>query len=186
MTQNALSCRLRWMLARFVRSQRGVAAVEFAIALPFMLLLYLGGIEVSQAVSVHRMTALTASTVANLVTQYSTISASQDMPDILNASGAVLTPYPVANAVVTVSCITIDNTGKATVAWSKSLNGAPRAVGQVIALPAALDVPNTTVVLGEATYAYTPIFGYLPMGTLNLNSSVYMLPRISSTISLTA
>jgi Flp pilus assembly protein TadG len=186
MTQSALSYRLRSILTRFARGQGGIAAIEFAVALPFMSLLFLGGIELSQAVSANRMTVLTASTVANLVTQYSTISASQDMPDILNASAVVLTPYPVANAVVTVSCVTIDALGKATVAWSKALNGPGRAVGQVINLPAGLDTPNTTVVYGETTYAYTPVFNFLPIGTLQLYSSVFMLPRLSNTIALTA
>jgi Flp pilus assembly protein TadG len=186
MTQHSLSCRLRSMLTRFACGQGGVAAIEFAVLLPFMSLLFLGGIEVSQGISANRMTVLTASTVANLVTQYSTISASQDMPDILNASAVVLTPYPVSNAVVTVTCITIDGSGNATVAWSKALNGSGRPVGQVITLPGGLDVPNTTVIYGETTYAYTPVFNFLPIGTLHLYSSVFMLPRLSSTITLTS
>lgn len=180
MTRKAIAGWAERKLAKFVRDKSGLSAVEFAIILPFMLLLYLGSFEVTQAIAVQRMVTLTASTVANLVTQYTNISASQTMPDILNASTAVLTPYPVANAVVTVSCISVDATGHATVAWSQSLNGASRPVGQVINLPAALDVPNTEVVLGETTYAYTPLFNYLNIGTLNLKSSVYMLPRSSS------
>ncbi|MBV9330435.1 MAG: pilus assembly protein [Alphaproteobacteria bacterium] len=173
--------------ADFLRDKSGLSAVEFAIILPFMLMLYLGAFEITQAIAVQRMVTLTASTVANIVTQYSDISASQTMPDILNASTAVLTPYPVANAVVTVSCISIDATGNAKVAWSQALNGSPRPVGQVMHLPAALDIPNTEVVLGETTYAYTPLFNYLNIGTLNLNSSVYMLPRDSAgTITLSS
>jgi Flp pilus assembly protein TadG len=172
--------------ARFAAHQGGFAAVEFAMLLPFMLLLYLGSFEISQAVAVKRQVTLTASTVANIVSQYATISATSDLPDILNASSVVLTPYSSSNAVVTVSVIGINSTGKATVTWSQSLHGTARTVGQTVTLPTALDVANTSLVLGETTYAYTPIMDFMKMGTLSLYSSVYMFPRSSSgTILLT-
>jgi|SRR5215469_5674568 len=172
---------------KFRLARGGLAAIEFALLLPVMLLLYLGAFEISQAVSVKRQVTLTASTVANIVTQYASISASQTMPDILNASAAVLTPYSVSKAVVTVSCIAIDANGKATVTWSQALNGTARTVGSVVNLPAGLSVPNTSLVLGETSYAYTPVIDFMHIGTLNLYSSVYMLPRSSSgTVLLTA
>ena len=178
---------IRTSLGTFRVARGGLAAIEFALLLPIMLLLYLGAFEISQAVSVKRQVTLTASTVANIVTQYASISASQTMPDILNASAAVLTPYQVSNAVVTVSLIGIDANGKATVTWSQALNGTARTVGSVVTLPAGLVVPNSSLVLGETTYAYTPIIDFMHLGTLNLYSSVFMLPRSSSgTIFLTA
>ena len=171
-------------LRRFRAAERGIAAVEFALVLPFMALLYLGGFEVMEEISANRQVSLTASTIASIVTQYSTISQSQTMPGILAASTSVLTPFSSANAVVTVSCINIDNTGKATIAWSQSLNGTGRLVGSTVTLPAALDVPNTTVVLGETSYSYTPTIDFLHRGTMTLYSSIYMLPRQPGTIAL--
>jgi Flp pilus assembly protein TadG len=154
--------------------------------LPFMLLLYLGSFELSEAIAVKRQVTLTASTVANIVTQYSSISQTNDMPDILDASGTVLTPYPVAKAIVTVSLVTVDGSGNAKVTWSQCLNGTARQTGQAVTLPTGLNIPNTSIVMGETTYAYTPIIDFLHMGTLNLYSSVYMSPRSSSgTIILT-
>ena len=170
---------------RFASDQRGVSAVEFALILPVMLLIYLGGFEVLQGIAIDRMVALTASTVTNLVSQYTTISQSTQMPDILSASTQVLTPYPSANARVVVTCISIDGAGRATVAWSQASNGGAKAVGAVIAIPAALDTPNSTLIFGETTYPYTPAIDFMNLGTINLYSSVYMLPRASSTIPLT-
>jgi Flp pilus assembly protein TadG len=171
-------------ICAFIAAQRGLAAVEFALIFPFMILLYLGGFEVSEAVAAKRQVVLSASTVANLVTQYSTISATQTMPDILNASASVLTPFSVANAIVTVSSISIDSSGHATIAWSKSLNGAARTVGQVVSIPAALNVPNSSLIMGETTYSYTPVVDFMNLGTTNLYSSVYMLPRSTTAITL--
>ncbi len=67
MIARTLFRRLGAVLADFGAARGGIAAVEFALILPVMLVLYLGGIEISQEVSVARLTSLTASTVANLV-----------------------------------------------------------------------------------------------------------------------
>jgi Flp pilus assembly protein TadG len=165
---------------KFASQRGGLAAVEFALLLPFMLLLYLGSFEICQGISVKRQVALTASTVANIVTQYASISATSDLPDILNASATVLTPYSSSSAVVTVSLIGVDGSGNATVTWSQSLHGTARKVGQSVSLPSGLNVPNTSLVLGETSYPYAPLMDFMHMGTLNLYSSIYMLPRSSS------
>jgi Flp pilus assembly protein TadG len=169
----------------FVSDQRGLSAVEFALILPVMALIYLGGFELTQALSLNRLVALTASTVTNVVSQYTTISASSQMPDILNASSQVLSPWLSANATVVVSGISIDANGKATVTWSQALpSGSARTVGATVTVPAALDTPNGFLVFGETTYAYTPMLDYIHMGTINLYSSDYMLPRASTTINM--
>ncbi len=169
-----------------VGDRSGLAAIEFAIVAPVMLLAYLGGLELSQGIALQRMVALTAITVTNLVAQYTSLSASKDMPDVLNASTQVLAPNPAAAATVVVTCITIDGSKKATVAWSQALNGSARTKGQTMAVPAALDVANTTLILGEVTYAYTPIIDFLKHGNFNLSASIYMYPRASTTINLTS
>ena len=178
--------KIRQALGAFAADQSGLSAVEFALLLPFMAILYLGSVEVGQGVAIDRMVALTASTVTNVVSQYTVVSASQDMPDILNASAQILTPYSAANVSVTVSCITIDNAGKATVTWSQALHTKARTVGATVTVPAALATPNTTLILGEANYTYTPLIDFLHLGTLNLYSSEYMFPRSSPTITLGA
>jgi Flp pilus assembly protein TadG len=179
--------RLRTLPARFVRNRRGLAAIEFAILLPVMLLMYLGAFEITQAIAIKRLVTLTASTVANVVTQYASISQSETMPDILSASETVLQPYPYTNAIVVVSAISIDSSGNATIAWSQSQPaGYARITGSSVTLPAGLDTPSTTLVWGETTYAYTPTVDYLNLGTMDIYSAVYMLPRSSSgTITLT-
>jgi Flp pilus assembly protein TadG len=179
--------RLFALPAKFARHRGGLAAIEFAILLPVMLLLYLGAFEITQAIAIKRLVTLTASTVANITTQYASISQTETMPGILDASATVLTPYPVGNATVVVSCIQINASGAATILWSQSLPaGNGRTVGSSVTLPSGLDVPSSEVIWGETTYAYTPLIDYLHLGTMDLYSSVYMLPRSSAgTIALT-
>jgi Flp pilus assembly protein TadG len=83
---------LRHHLARFPNDESGVSAVEFAMLLPLMLTLYLGTVEISQAVGIDRKVTLTSRTLADLTSQVSSLSSS-DMSNVLNASSAVIAPY---------------------------------------------------------------------------------------------
>jgi Flp pilus assembly protein TadG len=163
----------------------GLAAIEFALLLPFLALLYLGSAELILGIMLQRQTTLAATTVANIVAQYTSISASTQMPDILNAATQIFEPNPASNANVVVSLITISSTGQATVTWSQALSGSGRTVGQVITVPATLDTPNTYLLLSESSYAYTPAVDFMNLGTQTLTASIFMLPRASTTINLT-
>ncbi len=168
-------------VADFLGDRRGLSAVEFALLLPLMLTLYLGGVEVSNGVAADRKVAITARTVADLAARMSTIY-NADMTNILGASSAVIAPYSVSNLKVTVSEVDIDAKGNATVAWSDSLNGTAHSVGQTMTIPASLAVPNTSLILGEVQYNYNPTFGYVLTGTMTLKGQMYMAPRLSSTV----
>src|SRR5947209_19726123 len=99
-------------LARLRGDQDGVSSVEFAMLLPLMLTLYLGAVEVSQAVGVDRKVTLTSRTVADLASQVTSILSS-DMSNILGASSSVISPYDSSQLKVTVSQISIDGNGNA-------------------------------------------------------------------------
>ena len=179
-----LSSLLARRLSAFARDKRGVSAVEFAMLLPLMLTLYLGGVEVSQGISIDRKVTLTARTVADLVAQVASINTA-GINSALGAASAILAPYPESKAKITVSVVNIDANGNAKIAWSNSKNGSARAVGSVVALPTALKTPNTSLVWGEASYSYQPAIGYVMTGTMNLNDQIFMRPRLSETVTKT-
>lgn len=161
---------------------RGVAAVEFAIVLPFMLVLYLGGVELGDGLAIDVKVTDTAHIVADLATQNTSIN-NATMLNILNASSATIAPYSASNMVVTVSEVSTNASGVATVTWSDSLNGTARTVGQPMTLPSSLaGQANISLILGEVSYNYAPNLGYVITGTVNLSDSYYLFPRNSSSI----
>ncbi|MFN3349141.1 TadE/TadG family type IV pilus assembly protein [Pseudorhodoplanes sp.] len=168
-------------LSEFTNDRRGMSAVEFALLLPLMVTLYLGGVELSQAISIDRKVTLTARTVADLVSQFSSIDTT-NINASLGAASAVLAPYPDSKAKVTVSVVDIDANGVAKVKWSNSKNGTPRAAGSTVTIPAALNIPSTSLVWGEVSYDYQPSIGYVVTGNLNLHDQIFMRPRKSETI----
>jgi Flp pilus assembly protein TadG len=172
-------------LRRFTADERGVSAVEFAMLLPLMLTLYLGTVEVSQGIGADRKVTLTARTVGDLVSQTTSIN-NAEMSNSLNAAAAVMAPFPSSNLAVTVSSVSIDANGNATVDWSDTLNGTAHAKGSTVTLPAALNIPSTSLIWSEVHYAYTPVIGYVISGTLNLKDEVYLRPRLSAKVARTS
>lgn len=179
MTAVALS--LFGRLACFVRDRRAVSAIEFAITLPLMLTLYLGSVEVTQGIAIKRKVTLTARAIADLSSQYTAISSS-DMANILAAGSAIIAPYASANLQETVSEISINSQGQATVVWSNTLNGQALTVGQTVTVPSALAVPNTYLILGQASYNYNPTYGFALTNTVTLSDQFFMQPRQSTSI----
>jgi Flp pilus assembly protein TadG len=168
-------------LGRIARDDRGVAAVEFAIILPFMLILYLGSVEAGNGLSVQFKAALASRAVADLASQYTSID-NTTMSGILNAAAKVVQPYSASGMIVTISEITTDSTGKGTVTWSDSLNGTAHTVGQSVTLPTALQIANTSLIWSEVTYPYQPSFGMVMTGTINIYQTSYFYPRLSTLI----
>jgi Flp pilus assembly protein TadG len=78
----------------FVRAREGVAAVEFAVIFPFMLLLYLGATEITQTVMASRKATLVARSISDLVAQQPTptINAT-DIANIFTAGTAIMSPF---------------------------------------------------------------------------------------------
>jgi Flp pilus assembly protein TadG len=181
MTRTGAILRIRAHLRRFARDRDAVSGVEFAIVLPFMLLMYVGGVELGDGLAIQFKVTETARTVTDLTTQYVSID-SATMSSILGASSAVVEPYPSSNMVVTVSEVTTNSKGQGSITWSCSLNGTPRAVGQSITLPTALQTASISLIWGEVTYPYTPQLGYVITGTVNIHQTTYFYPRLSNQV----
>jgi Flp pilus assembly protein TadG len=174
---------VQFHLHRFADHRGGISAVEFALVLPFMLLTYVGSVELADGLAIQFKVTETARTVTDLASQRATID-STDMSNILGASTQVVAPYPAANMIMTVSEVTTNAAGQGTITWSCSLNGTARAVGASITLPANLQTANISLIWGEVTYPYTPQLGYVVAGTINIYETAYFYPRLVTSVTL--
>lgn len=171
------------LLRRFGADNRGVSAIEAALLMPFMITLYLGGVQLSQAIDIDRKTTLVARTLADLTSQVASTD-SAGVTTILNAATQVMSPYAdseanAGNLKVRVSVIKIDAQLNTTVEWTRNKNWSALKTPDV---PTDLKIADTYLVLGEAQYAYTPEFGKTLTGTMNLDDRIYMRPRLSTNV----
>jgi Flp pilus assembly protein TadG len=167
---------------RFRRAESGAAMVEFAMIIPVLIVLYLGGYQASQAVAVYRKTADTTVELGNVATQYTTMS-DTDVSTVMNAASQVMYPYDTSTLAIVLSEIVTDAKGKATVSWSKAnSNGTGLAQGSVVQLPAGMAQPNTYYVLVNTSYRYTPWVNFGFSSPVTMTSQIYRLPRQSASI----
>jgi Flp pilus assembly protein TadG len=166
-------------MRRLANDRRGVSAIEFALLAPLMILLYFGCVEISNAVGADRKVSLTASALANLSAQVSSISQS-DMQNIFDAATAIMAPYPAGNLTMTVSCINIDADKKVTVKWSETRNGTQLTEFSFDDSNESLKVAGTQLVYAEVSFAYAPLVGNEITGPLTLKDHMFMSPRITA------
>jgi Flp pilus assembly protein TadG len=176
---------LSQQFVRLHRDERAVSAVEFAMLLPLMITLYLGTIEISQAVGIDRKVTLTTRALADLAAQVKTIN-NAEMSNVLDASAAVIAPYKPELLKLTVSRVDVDSNGTAKIVWTDTRGGsAAHAVNDIVAVPAALKEAPTSLIWSEVSYTYKPTIGYVVTGQMNLSDQIYMRPRLSDTVART-
>jgi Flp pilus assembly protein TadG len=190
-----------WLAARFsaiglYQDSRGIAATEFAVIVPIMLVMFFGTVEFSSGVAVDRKVTLMARTVSDLTSQ-ATTATDCTLTNSFAAATGVLTPYSPTPTVSKITELLVDPTTlQAKVQWSKAATidvsgnvvlGTGRAVNTIVSIPAALAVAGTYLLFGEVSYLYTPAVGYVmaPAG-ITLSSVSYTRPRQSASVTYTS
>jgi Flp pilus assembly protein TadG len=146
-----------------------------------MVVLYLGGFEVSEAFMINRKVTHATSVLGDLVAQSEQIN-DDEMNNILDAVSSVMNPYPIVDMWMTVTGVRIDDEGVATVVWSDARNTTPLVPGAILTLPDAVTQPETFLVIAEVHYAYTPTFGHSLTGVIDLADLFYLRPRLQSEV----
>jgi Flp pilus assembly protein TadG len=176
--------RARRSAANLIKDRRAVAAVEFAVIVPVMLVMFFGTVEFSSAVAVSRKVTLAARTLSDLTSQSLSV-ADLDLTNFFNGSSAILYPYsappnPATATKATITELFVDPaTLKARVQWSKG--SVPLASGTQVTIPAALAVAGTYLIYSQVSYLYQPAvtYGLMASGGITLADTAFTRPRYS-------
>jgi Flp pilus assembly protein TadG len=189
--------RARFSAARLLCDQRALAATEFALIVPIMLVMFFGLVEISSGVAVNRKVTLVARTLSDLTSQapptsqQSTSATLSDpaLQNVFTASIAVLQPYSATPTQAQLSEVYVDSNQVAKIQWSKAasissgatqatLGTSTRSPGDTVTLPSQLLVKQTYLIFSEVSYLYTPTIGYV-MGKsgVTLSDTSYTRPR---------
>ncbi|MBR0949378.1 pilus assembly protein [Bradyrhizobium canariense] len=175
----------------FVADRRAIAATEFAVIVPLMLVMFFGTVEFSSAVAIDRKVTMIARTLSDLTSQSTTL-ADSDMQDTFTASISIIMPYDATLVNGTVVQIYINSSSVAKIQWSKSAtiaNGATQATlaapptalaaGTTVTsmIPSALLIPSTYLIFSQASYLYTPSVKFVLKSGITLSDVSYTRPR---------
>lgn len=187
-------------LAHLRDAKSGVAAVEFALILPIMLTLYLGTVEVTKGLMASRRVGIVSRTLADITAQTPATPSltDTDFTSIYGAATAIMNPFNTSTLKMTVTSVEFANKANGTccdakVKWSVTKNGSKRTcmtltqtaagVGpSATSVPAALVIAGSSVIIADAEYIYTPMYGHALMNwknvsAMNIKNTSYMRPR---------
>lgn len=166
---------------RLRRDIRGIAAVEFALISPVLMLMFFGSIELANGMQCRGAVKAMASAAADLVSQAEKIT-NDDKNNIFASTSAILYPFPASSIKIVMTSIVEDGQGGTKVAWSDALNTAARTVNATITVPSGLIPAGGSVILAEVTYTYESPIGFTVTSPITMTSLAYSLPRLKDKI----
>jgi Flp pilus assembly protein TadG len=175
------------LLRKFRKSEKGLAAIEFAFIAPLLGTLLVGTIEVCNALECKQKVTSIASSVADLVAQTSTVSTT-DITNVFSAANALVYPYPSSGSTIVVSSVVSDGAGNGTIAWSQAQNGTALAKNAAVTVPVGLMTAAScakgacSVILASVSYSYSSPLGKFFVGTVPMKDYFYARPRESALV----
>jgi Flp pilus assembly protein TadG len=197
-----LADRVGRLVHRWRACTEGVAAVEFALIVPIMAVMFIGAVELSQAITVDRRVTQVASSTADLVAQAPKQISQAEITDIMKAGSLIVAPYDQNPLQIIIRNVTSSPASATTAkqSWSCTYRG----LGSTLAcacsntpytLPPGLVTTNDSVVISETTYSYKPlVFDHFMKtlgaagnsGTYTLAETIYLKPRSQAAMLLQA
>ena len=169
----------RWRLFR--ASRRGVASIEFALVVPVMLFLFLGSIELGDALLLDRKVSRATHIGGDLVAQLSAIT-DPELNDVFSAMEQIIAPFPNNTRMVISSVVTDPGSTSPQLDWSVARGGGPAASASDTNIPSGLLVEDQSVIAVQIEYSFSPVYSDLILTPFTITDQVYLRPRRSKRV----
>jgi len=192
MKKNNLMRRLMAKLKMLRDENSGVAALEFAIIAPVLILMFLGTIEISLAIAVDRKVSRISSSVADLITrtEHNDIPRSE-LDEFVKIAERIMFPYDDSVSISIVGVL-IDS-GESTVQWRyTSGGGTAPSPGQPFPVPASIRTDGSFLISAIVQTNHAPAVGFINYdengkitfdgASIELSEQMYLRPRRSNRI----
>ena len=173
-------------LKSFRKDNKGLAALEFAIISPILILLFLGTLEISLAIAVDRKVSRVSSAVADLVTQHEEQDFDQAFLDAMaDIADRIMFPYD-DELEIAIAGIQITN-NQPRVVWSWGKNTTAPAVNSVYNVPASIRQNDTYLLAAKVETAHEPAFKFVSFengklsfdaAAIELGEEMFLRPRL--------
>lgn len=167
------------LIRRLGRDKRGATAVEFALIMPILLMIYVGMVQVCQGFMADKRAGHAAAIVGDMIAQNATLNASQ-VENVLAAGDRIMRPFSVEN--LTIRVTSVDQTsGTPKVVWSQARGDGealpPLSKGAEVELPAHLLAGGGPVIVTESQYVYQPLVKLDKLTIPPFSHTTYHPPR---------
>ena len=180
-----LSCALR----RFARATEGLAALEFALIAPMMVLLLFGAVELIDALEANQRTQNAASSMADVISRELQVS-DTELSGLWSSLDVLMYPSDGAAVAGCITSISIDNNGVSHTQWHEVHESTAHPFGTCpsshVQLTSAMKTPNTSLIVAETRLYYSPRLHFIFSGDFQMAHTVYRrsrridpIPRVS-------
>ena len=175
-------------LKQFFKADRGIAAIEMAFIMPFMLLIYFGMMDVTGLITFNRKVTSAASTVGDLVSAQRTNVLLSQISDFYN--GAYMITQPTVAADVRLELYGYRLVGNTpTLMWKTNNGNGTACTGTIDTTNMAnLMASGNDLVVSRACMIYTPYLAQflgnsiLGAASFNVAQTVMLRPRSTPTL----
>ena len=174
--------------AKYLRDGHGVAAIEVAFIMPFLLLLYFGLVDLTELISFNRKANYSASVITDLVTQNVTTVSSSDIADYFKAAELIMKPVPATSVRFQVYRFPVAGSA---VLLKESATGPSCGNAPSTASISTLKTDSNDVILGRVCLTYAPYIAtflgknILGATSFTISEEIALRPRQSKTLTCT-
>ncbi|MCY6382977.1 TadE/TadG family type IV pilus assembly protein [Hoeflea prorocentri] len=178
---------LKSRVQNFLGNKEGVGAIEFAFVAPILVVLYIGAVEMTVALSVDTKVSRAGNVTLDLITQGTTTS-KDDLEDMEDVAKSILAPYASDQVALGYTAIQVNAAGtEARVQWSwRSDTETLPAKNSVITIPNSLMIGDAYYVRGEIANTHDLLtsipFTGSTVNSFNLGETYFMRPRVGTEI----
>ncbi len=165
-------------LRGFGAARGGLAAVEFAVLAPTMILILFGSVDLLDMLHANRRAQNTAASLADVVARDTEVSTAE-IQGLWSAMDVLMFPNAGAAVQVRVSSVRIVSSSRAEVVWSEGRGMSARNPGEEVAgLPEQMMQPGSSLIWTETAFPYRSPLGFLTDGVSTFRHSAYRRSRL--------
>ncbi|MFN3463909.1 MAG: TadE/TadG family type IV pilus assembly protein [Terricaulis sp.] len=163
----------------FVRENQGVAALEFALIAPLLMVpLLLGSVDLVDAMGANKRAQNAAASIADVVARDTEVS-NAEMTGLWRGLEILMYPNAPGDMEMRITSVSIINDSTARVVWSEGHGGmSGRTVGSTVTLDDRMMTPGTSVIMVESVYKYDAPLGFLFPSQLRMTHDAYRRSRL--------
>jgi Flp pilus assembly protein TadG len=174
---------MKKLLSRFRRfgaEKRGVAALEFAIIAPLLMVpLLLGSVDLIDVMGANKRAQNAAASMADIIARDTEVS-DAEINGLWDALEILMYPNDQADMEMRITSVSIVNGTTAQVVWSEGHGGmsARQTGSNVTGLDSRMMVPGTSIIMAETVYKHNAPLGFLFQNQISMTHNAYRRSRL--------
>lgn len=167
-------------LRRFGAERRGVAALEFAIIAPLLMVpLLLGSVDLIDVMGANKRAQNAAASLADIVARDTEVS-DAELSGMWSALDILMYPNSASGMEIRITSVSIIDATTARVVWSEGHGGMSgrQAGSNVTGLDSRMMVPGTSIIMAESVFKHDAPLGFLFQNQIRMTHNAYRRSRL--------